>query len=242
MNIFGKTDIGRRRSDNQDYFDITELSENCRLITVCDGMGGAAGGSTASRLAAETVISSVKSGYHENMNLRAVKNLLNCAVSAANITVFGRAMQDSSLAGMGTTAVIALIIDSTAYISHVGDSRAYLINDEITQITTDHSIVQLMVESGQITPQEALVHPKRNIITRAIGVADSVDAEFDMIEMQNGDELLICTDGLSNFVSEVDIFETAVSNSVNNAVEKLVDLANDNGGGDNITLVIAKND
>lgn len=242
MTVFGKTDIGKRRSDNQDYFDISELSENCRLITVCDGMGGAAGGSTASRLAAETVVSSVKSGYHENMNLRAVKNLLNCAVSAANITVFDRAMQDSSLAGMGTTAVIALIIDSSVYISHVGDSRAYIINDGITQITTDHSIVQLMVESGQITPQEALVHPKRNIITRAIGVADSVEAEFDLIELQSGDKLLICTDGLSNFVSDPELFEIASGSDVNSAVEKLVDLANDNGGGDNITLVIAQND
>lgn len=241
MNIYGMSDVGRRRDNNQDCFEIRQLAENAQLIVLCDGMGGAAGGSTASTLARDTIIQQVSASYRPDLNLRSIKNIMQAAISAANIRVFDQSVNDQSLAGMGTTAVVALITDSCAYIAHVGDSRAYLIGQGgMNQLTTDHSIVQMMVESGQITADEARVHPKRNIITRAVGVSDSVKIDFDQISTAAGDRLLVCSDGLTNYAGADEICEIVKSNSAQDAVRLLVSLANQNGGGDNITVVLAE--
>ena len=157
ITVFGASDVGRRRSSNQDCFSIVNLSDGSVCAVVCDGMGGAAGGNIASTLARDTVINQISASYNEKMNDRSIKAMLESAVAAANIAVFDKAVSDSTLAGMGTTAVVALIRSDTMYIAHVGDSRAYIVSKNvengISQITTDHSIVQMMVESGQITEE-----------------------------------------------------------------------------------------
>lgn len=243
ITVFGASDIGRRRSVNEDCFKIIDLSDNSICAVVCDGMGGAAGGNIASALARDTIIARISDSYNEKMSDRSVKAMLESAVAAANITVFDKAVGDSSLGGMGTTAVVAIIRGDTLYIAHVGDSRAYIINsglDGIQQITTDHSIVQMMVESGQITEEEARIHPKRNIITRAVGVSDSVTSDFNILRLNSKDRLLICSDGLTNFMNNSDISKIVSENSPEDAVKLLIDGANDAGGGDNITAVVAE--
>lgn len=241
MNIYGMSDVGRRRDNNQDCFEIRQIAENAQLIVLCDGMGGAAGGSTASTLARDTIIQQISASYRPDLNLRSIKNIMQAAISAANIRVFDQSVNDQSLAGMGTTAVVSLVTDGCAYIAHVGDSRAYLIGQEgMNQLTTDHSIVQMMVESGQITADEARVHPKRNIITRAVGVSDSVKIDFDQISTRAGDRLLVCSDGLTNYAGTDEICEIVKNNPAQDAVHLLISLANQNGGGDNITVVLAE--
>ena len=141
---------------------------------------------------------------------------------------------------MGTTAVAAFVTQGTAYILHVGDSRAYLYKEgKLIQLTVDHSMVQNMVDSGQITPDEALHHPNKNIITRALGVSENVGVDIDVVDLSEGDVLLLCSDGLSNFVSEESITEQ-LENFDSTTTDKLIDLANDGGGGDNITAVVLK--
>ena len=244
ITVFGASDVGRRRSSNQDCFSIVNLSDGSVCAVVCDGMGGAAGGNIASTLARDTVINQISASYNEKMNDRSIKAMLESAVAAANIAVFDKAVSDSTLAGMGTTAVVALIRSDTLYIAHVGDSRAYIVSKNvengISQITTDHSIVQMMVESGQITEEEARIHPKRNIITRAIGVSDSVRYDFNILRLSGGDRLLICSDGLTNFMQNNIITDIVNENSPKDAVKLLIDGANDAGGGDNITAVVAE--
>ncbi len=243
MIISGSTDVGKKRDNNQDCFEICALSDFCSLMVVCDGMGGANGGNIASTLARDTIVKQIKAQYNQNMNGRSIKNMLISAVTAANITVFDKSLSVSSLSGMGTTTVAVIISKGEAYIAHVGDSRAYLINTaahSIEQITTDHSIVQMMVETGQITSVEAKVHPKRNIITRAIGVNDNVKVDFSERPVGADEKILLCSDGLSNFVSNDVIMNTLCANSGKDAVNILIDEANANGGGDNITVVIAE--
>lgn len=244
ITFFGASDVGRRRSSNEDCFNIVGLSGSAICAVVCDGMGGAAGGSVASTLARDTITARITASYHENMSDRAVKAMLESAIAAANISVFDKAVSDSALSGMGTTAVVSLIRGDTVFIAHVGDSRAYIISGAkpggIEQLTTDHSIVQMMVESGQITEDEARIHPKRNIITRAIGVSDSVTPDFNILRLNIGDKLLICSDGLTNFMSNGDIADIVNSAAPESAVKQLIDGANDAGGGDNITAVVAE--
>lgn len=240
MNICGDTSVGKKRSNNQDCFGFANISPNTSLIVVCDGMGGANGGNVASNIAKNTLLEKVKSEYNEKMNDRAIKNMLISAINASNIAVFDKALSDESLAGMGTTVVAAVISNDIVYIAHVGDSRAYIIDSSsIDQITTDHSIVQMLVESGQITKDEAKNHPKRNIITRAVGVNEEVKPDFIMKRLNKGEKLLICTDGLSNYVSGDKIFEIVNENA--NSIELLINEANNNGGGDNITAVLVEN-
>lgn len=238
MNICGFTDKGKIRSSNQDSFIIGKMDDGSIWAVVCDGMGGANGGNVASRMAVDNLSASLKSGYRPNMSESSVKNLLFTAVAAANIRVFDKSREDSSLNGMGTTVVAVLICDSIAYIAHAGDSRAYLLsNNVLTQLTRDHSIVQNMVEDGKLTTEEARVHPRKNVITRALGVEESVDAEFTVVDLSNGDSLLLCTDGLTNYATPDEIV-SAFQNVDDDVAKRLVDIANNNGGGDNITAVV----
>lgn len=244
MNIKGLTDVGKRRNNNQDAFGFHSFSESECLLVVCDGMGGAAGGSIASTMVRDIFIERIVDSYNSDMNFKSLKNLFDSAINAANISVFDKAMNDETLLGMGTTLVAVLIKDDTAFLANVGDSRAYIIkNDDdshIEQITIDHSIVQMMVECGQITAEEAQVHPKRNIITRAIGVADSVKADFYTLDFDVKDKFLLCSDGLTNYVKIDKICDIISKNTAEVAVSMLIDEANKNGGGDNITAVIAE--
>lgn len=241
MNIFGLTDKGIVRSNNQDAFATGQLSDKAYFAIVCDGMGGANGGNIASTMAVDSLSASLKSGYRDNMNDSSVRNLLDSAVNSANIRVFDKSRENSELRGMGTTVVICLIIGEQLYIAHAGDSRAYILRDgNLTQITRDHSIVQSMIEEGKLTADEAKFHPRKNVITRALGVEESINPEFNIYDLIKNDMLLLCTDGLSNFIEPNDIKAILLNEKLDDPTLQLIETANKNGGGDNITAVVAK--
>ena len=156
---------------------------------------------------------------------------------SANIELFDMSASEQALSGMGTTAVIALIKDGEAVIANVGDSRIYLVNEEINQLTRDHSVVQSLIESGKITPEDAKYHPRKNVITRAIGAEGTVTADSAVIRLNRGDTLLLCTDGLSNYLDDNEILSVFKNTDISSVPETLVLKANLNGGGDNITVV-----
>ena len=171
------------------------------------------------------------------MDAGELEKTLRNAVASANIELFDMSASEQGLSGMGTTAVIALIKDGEAVIANVGDSRIYLVNEEIKQLTRDHSVVQSLIESGKITPADAKFHPRKNVITRAIGAEGTVTADSDIIKLNSGDTLLLCTDGLSNYLDDNEILSVFKNTDISSVPEMLVLKANQNGGGDNITVV-----
>lgn len=237
MQIFSKIDIGRVRSSNQDAYFTGELSDGAAFVVVCDGMGGANAGNIASETAVKGISEYILKSYRTAMDTVDIEKLLINAISSANIEIYDMALKKPELSGMGTTAVVAIIKDDNAVIAHVGDSRAYIISDNIKQITRDHSVVQNLVESGKLTQSEAKVHPRKNVITRALGAEENVIADANLVNINEGQSLLVCTDGLSNFVEAADILNIFKQNKIENVVELLVDAANQNGGGDNIAVV-----
>ena len=241
MNIKGYSDKGVVRNSNQDAFMSGLTDSGIAWAVVCDGMGGANSGDVASRLAVDHFSAALKAGLRPNMSEHSVKNLLISAIASANIRVFDKSKESSEFNGMGTTVVAVLVIGSTAYFIHAGDSRAYVLSgDELQQITRDHSIVQSMIEDGRLTVEEARFHPRKNVITRALGVDEFVEPEFNMCDLNYGDIVLLCTDGLTNFVDYKEIVGILKSTDENKA-ESLVNEANKNGGGDNITAVVLQN-
>ena len=237
MKLFGKTDIGLVRETNQDAFSFGSFDDGNCWAVVCDGMGGVSGGQVASEICVEKVSEAIKRSYRKGITLSSAKNLLTTAINAANSAVFKEAQENIELKGMGTTVVAVLVLDSIAVVAHVGDSRAYLINDEINQITKDHSFVQLLIDTGKITEEEAKVHPDRNVITRAVGIEHVVDVEIDIVDINDNDKLLICTDGLNGYVPDADILKI-IKEYGDSSTEKLVETANNAGGRDNVTVVI----
>ncbi len=238
MRIVAKTDIGKKRSSNQDSYAAGELSGGVAWAVVCDGMGGVAGGNVASSTAVKIISEQITSSYRVGMSPKSIKNMLVSAINAANISVYDISRANSELEGMGTTVVCAVVTDGVAYIAHAGDSRAYLLSQGgFSQLTRDHSVVQQMVETGEITPLEAKNHPRKNIITRALGVEAEIKVDYCDTELSDNDILLICTDGLTNYVDEKDFTKIIENNSYYEVADLLVNKANDNGGGDNITVV-----
>ncbi len=238
MNVIGQTHIGLVRENNQDALEYGTLGTAAQYAVVCDGMGGANGGNIASKIAVEVIGSRIRDGFHENMSASSVERLLESAMATANVGVYDRAQQQAELIGMGTTVVAAITCGNTAYISHVGDSRLYLWRQqELSVVTRDHSVVQELVESGQITEEEARSHPRKNYITRALGVVAEESGEYDELELMSGDRLLLCTDGLTNEVSP-DSIATLLQKPADEALEALVRAALDDGGADNITVVL----
>ncbi len=237
MKIAAKTDVGRVRETNQDAYATGELPEGVAWAVVCDGMGGVAGGNIAATTAVKVISERITSAYRASMQGRSIKNLLVSAINAANVSVYDIAQANPEFSGMGTTVVCAIVTEHMAYISHVGDSRAYMLSgDTLEQLTRDHSMVQDMVETGKITQLEAKLHPQKNIITRALGVQPEVRIDFFERAMENNDILLLCTDGLSNYV-ESDEICTLVNGTYYEFAERLVSRALQNGGGDNVTAV-----
>lgn len=239
MQAYGKTDIGKVRESNQDSFVLSVDGAQPVWAVVCDGMGGVSGGYFAS----STAVASFSNGMDvsfEGLKPRQIENLLCEAVSSANAAIYETACNQSDLEGMGTTLVAALVLGDTAYIVHVGDSRAYRINGEMAEcLTVDHSVVQQLVEIGQITEEEARVHPEKNMITRAVGVKDSVSADVRSLKLKKGDRLLLCTDGLSNFVEDAEMASISSKHEeIRDAVDALIALALERGGSDNVTAVI----
>lgn len=237
MQNYGKTDTGRVRVSNQDAYRTGVLSGGAVLSIVCDGMGGANAGNIASSSAVDTIWNYCMSSYRADMDSDAVIRLLSSALINANITIYDMALNDSSLSGMGTTVVAAIIRELECIIAHIGDSRAYIIGSDIVQITKDHSVVQSLIETGKLTPEEARFHPKKNVITRALGTEEKVLPDCGIFKLNNGDTVLLCTDGLTNFVDSPEILDIFNKNDISRATDVLVARANHNGGGDNITAV-----
>lgn len=238
MRIVAKTDIGLTRTSNEDSYAAGELPGSVAWAVVCDGMGGSAGGNVASSTAVKLISERISSGYHKGMSTNSIRNILTSAITAANYCVYESGKNNPELTGMGTTVVAVILVDGVACIAHAGDSRAYLLSEgKLKQLTKDHSFVQEMVDNGRLTEDEAKNDPRKNIITRALGVDEEIRIDFCEEFLSDSDVLLICTDGLTNYVTELEICEIARENSYYEYAEQLVNRANNNGGGDNITVV-----
>lgn len=239
MQVFSKSDTGLVRKQNQDNCKTGVFDEKTVWAVVCDGMGGANGGSTASTTAVDKISEYITSEYKPELDENGIKQLLADASSIANNAIFEMSSRVDELSGMGTTLVAVLARDDKLYIMHAGDSRACLISEgSLIQLTQDHSIVQEMVDSGEITPEEARVHPRKNIITRALGVEPQIRLDFTVSDFPEASKLLICTDGLTNYLSPSRLVELSESLSGDELTETLIAEANEQGGGDNITVVI----
>ena len=238
MKTFSMTDIGRKREVNQDYVFATDetIGNLPNLLVVADGMGGHRAGDFASRFTVEVLAEEV-----QNCKETHPETILGNSIQAANERLLEEAEKDNRLEGMGTTLVAATIMDHVLYFANVGDSRLYLINKEIRQLSKDHSMVEEMVRLGGLTEEEAKHHPDKNIITRAIGVKQKVEPDFFEYRLKGGDTILMCSDGLTNMVDDDEIFQIVKSaRDIVEAVESLIQRANENGGSDNIGVVLAQ--
>ena len=233
----GLTDAGIKRHSNQDTFAVITLPDSSVLAVVCDGMGGTNAGNIASQKATEVITSFFERSYRNGLDEVGITALLQSAILSANIEIFDLASKHEELSGMGTTVVAAYVSNEFTVISHIGDSRAYLIDTEVTQLTRDHSVVQSLIESGKLTHEEARVHPRRNVITRALGIEAEVLVDSGEFKIKEGQSLLLCSDGLSNFITKEEIKNIFDNLDIQDVVKALVDKANNNGGGDNITVV-----
>ena len=239
MKFYAITDIGRKRELNEDYIYTSgqPIGALPNLFIVADGMGGHKAGDYASMHTVDRFVEVIRELGEEH----GVQDAINEAVTAANAYIYQRSRENSNLSGMGTTLVLASCIGNEAIVANIGDSRLYLVNDAMTQITRDHSLVEEMVKQGNITESEARIHPQKNIITRALGINEEVQADFFEIDVEQGDVIMLCSDGLSNMIEDEDM-EYIVKNSdtLQTAAESLVARANENGGNDNITVVLAE--
>ena len=235
MKTFSKTDIGMVREVNQDYVYVSDLpvGKLPNLFIVADGMGGHKAGEYASRFTVEVVKDELANSTEDGPEA-----MIRQAITTANQRLLETASQDSKLEGMGTTLVVATVIERTLYFANVGDSRLYLLNHDIKQVSKDHSLVQEMVRLGGIKQEDAKNHPDKNIITRAIGAKEQVEVDFYEYRLKKGDIVLMCTDGLSNMVEDTEILHIVKgSRDIVEAVEGLINKANENGGKDNIGIV-----
>ena len=240
MNIWSMTDTGLVRKENQDAYAV-KTAFGHTICVVCDGMGGAAGGQLASRIAVETFSAEMEKRLSPEAKPDRLREVSVVAVALANRAVREAARTSESYHNMGTTLVSAVSFDGGAVIANVGDSRAYHINQErIVQITRDHSLVEHMLERGDITAEEARHHPNRNLITRALG--PDVDPECDCYTCQllPGEYLLLCTDGLVNTVTDQEIMDEVLHGDINTCMERLLAISKSRGASDNITVVLAK--
>lgn len=236
LRSYALTDIGQKRQLNQDYIyrSETPVGNLPNVFIVADGMGGHNAGDYASRLAVETVVEEISTSFEKNP----VK-ILDNAIGRANEMLRKRAREDRALSGMGTTIVAATCIGRYLEVANVGDSRLYVISDEIRQITQDHSLVEEMVRMGGLDKETARNHPDKNIITRAVGARRDVEVDFFDVELQTGDMVLLCSDGLTNMVDDEMICRILKGNgNLEDRVEELMRTANQNGGKDNISVIV----
>ena len=240
MQSWGLTDPGCVRQQNQDAFHMEQLDRNTLLCIVCDGMGGAKSGNIASSLAVDVFVQEVKRTWTSSMNQEKINQMLHSAVKLANFTVFDQAQQFEEFDGMGTTLVAVLLKNRHATVVHVGDSRAYRVNSEgIWQMTRDHSLVQMMVERGELTQEMARTYPGKNFITRAIGTEPIVVCDISNLELSRGEFLLLCSDGLSNVLDDQEIlFEVVHGMNREDCCQRLLEIAKNRGAPDNVTSVL----
>lgn len=239
MQCWGLTDPGCVRTQNQDVYLIEKLDGSTMLCVVCDGMGGAKSGNVASSLAADVFVQEVRRNWKHGLDDGRIDQILQNAVKLANFTVFDQARQFEEFNGMGTTLVAALVHGRKATVIHVGDSRAYAITrDGIRQLTRDHSVVQMMLDRGELTPEQARTYPGKNLITRAIGTEGSIRSDLTHLTLGRGDSLLLCSDGLSNTMDEQEIlFEVVHGVNKQYCCHRLLDIAKNRGAPDNVTSV-----
>ena len=243
MNIWGMTDIGLVRRENQDaYAARNDEASGFTICVVCDGMGGPGGGKLASSLAVNAFMDACAANLQQDMSWEQVKETTVFAVAAANTAVYERSCAEPELRGMGTTLVSAIARDGKAVFNNVGDSRAYLIhNGVITRITKDHSLVERLVEQGDITEEEARRHPHRNLITRALGPDAEALSDSYEVSLESGDWLLLCTDGLIGTVTDQEMVRELMTDIEDyERLDRLVELAKKRGAPDNVTVVLLR--
>ena len=237
IKAWGITDRGAVRHQNQDAYYLDVPDEGLALAVVCDGMGGAKAGNVASTLAVDAFVEALRSG---NIDAQEPDEALAGAAELANRAVFDRAGSDPACQGMGTTMVAALVSGRRAHILNIGDSRCYLAAEEgITRVTRDHPVVEDLVQKGRITPEEARLHPRKNLITRALGAEEHVRADLYRLDLKDGDCLLLCSDGLSNIVTDQEIlYEIIHGGERADCCRRLLDIAMSRGAPDNVTAVL----
>lgn len=239
MKFYAITDIGRKRELNEDYIYTSgqPIGALPNLFIVADGMGGHKAGDYASMHTVDRFVEVIRELGEEH----GVQDAINEAVTAANAYIYQRSRENSNLSGMGTTLVLATCIGNEAIVANIGDSRLYLVNGAMTQITRDHSLVEEMVTLGGIDREMARNHPDKNIITRAVGVKEKVAADFFEVDLTKGDKLLLCSDGLTNMLRDEEIYQIIQDNKeLEQAAKALIDAANENGGRDNIAVVLVE--
>lgn len=237
MKVFSSTDVGKIRSINQDYIFASEdpVGNLPNLFVVADGMGGHNAGDFASHYGVSVMVEAIK----KDQNFNPIK-IIRSGILAANKEILKTAVEDSNMAGMGTTMVVASIVGEYLYVANVGDSRLYIIDNGIKQVTQDHSLIAEMVRLGELNPDDAKNHPDKNIITRAVGTEENVEIDFFDLKLEKGQWFLMCSDGLSNMVSNEeiqDIISEADMDETKDPSSMLVGLANQNGGKDNIAVI-----
>lgn len=239
MKSFAITDVGKRRELNEDYIYTSDktIGSLSNLFIVADGMGGHNAGDYASKHTVERVVKTVE----ELKEAQDLEEIIQEAIYNANAYIYEKSKEESSLSGMGTTLVVATIKDGEVTVANIGDSRMYVVNQEMKQITKDHSLVEEMVSMGGIDREAARNHPDKNIITRAIGVKELVLADFFAVKLKKDDKLLLCTDGLTNMLKDDEIHHIIESNQdIEVAARALIAAANQNGGRDNISVVLVE--
>lgn len=240
MRVWAITDRGAVRQQNQDSYSIYTPADNCGLAIVCDGMGGAKAGNVASQLAVESFLKTLRQTEPQDWSADP-ETLLRRCLATANEAVFRRAITDPECEGMGTTVVAAMLIDSTAYILNLGDSRAYYIGETegIRQITRDHSLVEDLVSRGELSPEAAKNHPQKNLITKALGVIPEIKCDLYEVTLKSGDSILLCSDGLSNVMDDQEIsYEVLYGGPLNACCDRLLQLSMSRGAPDNVTVVL----
>ena len=242
MQCWGLTDPGCVRPQNQDAYQIEQLDRNTALCVICDGMGGAKSGNVASSLAVDVFVQEIKRTWTSSMSTAKMDQMLRGAVKLANFTVFDQAVQFEEFTGMGTTLVAALISGRDVTVVNVGDSRCYHVSKNgIRQLTRDHSLVQMMVERGELTPELARSYPGKNFITRAIGTETVVECDLFRHRLERGDCLLLCTDGLSNMMDDQEIlFEVVHGINKQQCCQRLLTIAKNRGAPDNVTSILVQ--
>ena len=241
MRAWGLTDMGGVRTQNQDSYYIDLIPENkLSILVVCDGMGGAKAGNIASEMAVGAYVEELKNELRPQMTAKQLEKAARRALESANEQVHDKSKSSSDYTGMGTTLVSCIVAGNTALSVNVGDSRAYLINDRgIEQITRDHSMVEELVERGEITREEAKKHPSKNLITRALGTGSRVRGDFYPFKLKNGDNILLCSDGVSNILSDQELLYVVIHNEEKETCcQRLINMVKERGAPDNATVVV----
>lgn len=238
MEAYFVTDIGKVRSHNEDSGGIFYNKTRQILAIVADGMGGHSGGEVASQLATNLI----QKKWEEQKGLKNPKEVeewIRKNITKANEVVYQEAKKKEDLEGMGTTVVLAVATEEFVTIAHIGDSRCYLYNDEeFRQLTEDHSLVNELLRAGQISPDDAAYHPRKNVLSRALGTEAVVEGEIQTIVWEEGDKLLLCSDGLTSNVGDEELAEFMRKEAIENVSEQLINLANERGGEDNISIAL----